>query len=49
MMSPLPAPVRAALAARWPEVFPAEGDLDPNGPLVPADSPIELLTTPVLL
>lgn len=45
MMSPLPADTRAALHARWPDVFPAEGDLDVNGPLVPAEIHAELAAT----
>jgi len=36
-MKDLDPELRAALAARFPELVPAEGDLDPSGPLVPAD------------
>ncbi len=38
----LDADTRARLAASFPDTFPADGELDPDGPLVPAARHVEL-------
>lgn len=45
MMGPLDPALREALAAQFPEVFAAEGDLDPNGVVVPAEHHVALART----
>ena len=42
MMGPVDPALRAALHHQFPEVFAAEGDLDPNGVTVPAASHVAL-------
>jgi NADH:ubiquinone oxidoreductase subunit C len=42
MMGPIEPRLREALTQRFPEVFPAEGELDQNGVLVPAHHHVAL-------
>lgn len=45
MSRPMEPATRAALAARWPTSFPAEGELDPAGPVVPVADHFDVAST----